>query len=45
MLLRELNLTAEERSAFLECGRPDAVLAAIRTDAGFSAAEEDKMAY
>ena len=44
MLLRELNLAAEERSAFLECGRPDAVLAAIRTDAGFSAAEEDKVA-
>ena len=44
MLLRELNLAAEERSAFLECGRPNAVLAAIRTDAGFSAAEEDKVA-
>ena len=44
MLLRELNLAAEERGAFLECGRPDAVLAAIRTDAGFSAAEEDKVA-
>ena len=44
MLLRELNLAAEERSAFLECGRPDAALAAIRTDAGFSAAEEDKVA-
>ena len=29
---------------FLECGRPDAVLAAIRADAGFSAAEEDKVA-
>ena len=27
-----------------ECGRPDAVLAAIRTDEGFSAAEEDKVA-
>ena len=44
MLLRELNLAAEERSAFLECGWPDAVLAAIRADAGFSAAEEDKVA-
>ena len=44
MLLCELNLAAEERSAFLECGRPDAVLAAIRADAGFSAAKEDKVA-
>ena len=44
MLLRELNLAAEERGAFLERGRPDAVFAAIRTDAGFSAAEEDKVA-
>ena len=44
MLLRELNLAAEERGAFLERGRSDTVLAAIRTDAGFSAAEEDKVA-
>ena len=44
MLLCEFALAAEERGAFLERGRPDAVLAAIRTDAGFSAAEEDKVA-
>mgnify|MGYP000553271085 CR=1 FL=1 len=44
MLLCELGLAAEERGAFLERGRPDAVFAAIRTDVGFSAAEEDKVA-
>ena len=44
MLLCELGLAAKERGAFLERGRPDAVFAAIRTDVGFSAAEEDKVA-
>ena len=44
MLLRELGLAAEERGAFLEGGRTDAALAAVRAGVGVGAAEEDKMA-